>query len=156
MFSTVKFFQHVTDDTSHWLLSSWWKSVTDLINIYLLLWFSLCFVFLRLAGLATSHPRPHGGKRKSPELRPLSEPCSPFCYLHLVSHWHLAALSLWDTFPQKLVCLKIYQYMIPWEQGHQYILIKLVKIMCRPFIHIKLLFSCFPSLKSLMLRKRWQ
>lgn len=33
--------------------------------------------------LATSHPRPHGGKRKSPELRPLSEPCSPFCYLHL-------------------------------------------------------------------------
>ncbi|XP_045137220.1 histone-lysine N-methyltransferase E(z)-like [Portunus trituberculatus] len=34
-------------------------------------------------GLATSHPRPHGGKRKSPELRPLSEPCSPYCYLHL-------------------------------------------------------------------------
>lgn len=33
--------------------------------------------------LATSHPRPHGGKRKSPELRPLSEPCSPYCYLHL-------------------------------------------------------------------------
>ncbi|XP_069167863.1 histone-lysine N-methyltransferase E(z) isoform X3 [Procambarus clarkii] len=33
--------------------------------------------------LATSHPRPHGGKRKSPELRALSEPCSPFCYLHL-------------------------------------------------------------------------
>nr|XP_027215971.1 histone-lysine N-methyltransferase E(z)-like [Penaeus vannamei] len=34
-------------------------------------------------GLATSHPRPHGGKRKSPELRPLMEPCSQFCYLHL-------------------------------------------------------------------------
>ncbi|KAK4320414.1 hypothetical protein Pmani_008723 [Petrolisthes manimaculis] len=36
-----------------------------------------------LPGLATSHPRPHGAKRKSPELRPLSEPCSPSCYLHL-------------------------------------------------------------------------
>lgn len=33
--------------------------------------------------LATSHPRPHGGKRKSPDLRSLTEPCSPFCYLHL-------------------------------------------------------------------------
>ncbi|XP_071515378.1 histone-lysine N-methyltransferase E(z) isoform X3 [Panulirus ornatus] len=33
--------------------------------------------------LATSHPRPHGGKRKSPELRTLTEPCSPYCYLHL-------------------------------------------------------------------------
>ncbi|KAK7076959.1 Histone-lysine N-methyltransferase ezh1 [Halocaridina rubra] len=33
--------------------------------------------------LATSHPRPHGGKRKSPDLRPLSEPCGPDCYLDL-------------------------------------------------------------------------
>ncbi|KAL7641901.1 UNVERIFIED_CONTAM: hypothetical protein RMT77_007775 [Armadillidium vulgare] len=34
-------------------------------------------------GLATSHPRPHGNKRKSPELKPLKTPCSPSCYMHL-------------------------------------------------------------------------
>ncbi|CAL4070484.1 unnamed protein product [Meganyctiphanes norvegica] len=44
--------------------------------------------------LATSHPRLHAVKRKSPELRPLTEPCSPTCYMHLPEVKEKLAISI--------------------------------------------------------------